>query len=132
MLEMLVSLLAIIVTPSIIETLEFPVPLYGGIIVSNLYYIIAIIFITLIANIVRSFRYCKKKGSYGINSGLKKGVLSGIITILISTIINAIPVLKAPLLALSFIPVIGSMINGLALMIGYLIGYPISMFFGDC
>ena len=133
MLEIIVSLFSIILIPTMISQLNLPIPLlFGGVFVSNFYYLLFIMCITLIANIVRSFRYCKKTGSYGVKSGLKKGLLAGIISVLISVIIKAIPVLQAPLLTLSFIPVIGGMIDGLALMVGYLVGYPISMFFGDC
>ena len=133
MLELLASLLAIILIPTMILQLNLPIPLlFGGVFVSNFYYIIFIIGITLIANVIRSFRYCKKAGAYGVKSGLKKGLLAGIISILINVIIKAVPALKAPLLTLSFIPILGGMLDGLALMVGYLVGYPISMFFGDC
>jgi hypothetical protein len=133
MLEILVSLFTIILVPSIIEQIGLPIPvLFGGVFVANFYYIIFIMLITVIANMVRAFRYCKTPGSYGIRSGLKKGALAGIISVLIEIIIKAIPALQGPLLALSFIPVIGNMIDGLALMIGYAVGYPVSMFFGNC
>ena len=133
MLELLASLFIIILIPTMILELGLPIPLFfGGVFVSNFYYLVFIMVITLLANMVRAFRYCKKSGSYGVKSGLKKGLLAGIITVLISVIIKAIPVLEAPLLTLSFIPILGGMLDGLTLMVGYLVGYPISMFFGDC
>jgi len=131
MLELLASLFVIILIPTMISELNLPIPLLHGI-VSNFYYLLFIMVVTLLANMVRAFRYCKESKSYGVKSGLKKGLLAGIITVLISIIMKAIPVLEAPLLSLSFIPILGGMIDGLALMVGYLVGYPISMFFGDC
>jgi hypothetical protein len=117
-------MIAIIFVPTL--ALEF-FPQIGGVFMNKTYMVLLIILVTMVANIVRALRYCKDKPkSWGINYGWKKGLVAGIIAVVILQFIQLNPEFETPFLVLSFLPGIGSMIDGIILMTGYLAGYLMS------
>jgi hypothetical protein len=87
-----------------------------------------IVVITMITNMVRAYRYCEREKdgkikSYGFSYGIKKGMLCGGIAIGASIIIGFIPILRIPFTIISFIPGLGSVVDGIILALFHLISY---------
>lgn len=92
---------------------------------------IVVLLITVITNMIRSYRNSQCKKSYGIVSGLKKGgLLAGLSSVSI-ILARFLPFLILPLM---YIPGLKNMANGIFTMISYLIGYFLlaTPIFGSC
>lgn len=113
MLETLLATIGVMFTPMLTEGYVF-----------NL---IVIVGITVVTNIVRAFRWCRDgKGrfeSFGISYGIQKGVLCGVIAMAASMAVSFIPILRVPFTVISFIPGLGSMVDGFVLAVFYLLSY---------
>jgi hypothetical protein len=124
MLETLLATIAVLIMPSLLTSYVFPGGLIGSIIIERFAWFGAIFFITFLSNIPRALRHCKEN-SWGINYGIKKGILCGIVSLIGWLIINLIPPLKKIFLIASFIPYVGTMIDGLILSFFYFLSYGI-------
>jgi len=83
--------------------------------------------ITYVMGIIRSLRYCRddkgKIKSYGLYSNMIKGIILGIISIIVILSILFIPILKTPLLIMSFIPGISAAADGILVALSYTLFY---------
>jgi len=130
---MFISMFLILVVP--IVTASY-LPLFGGAIIARFYYVLFIVLITTILNIVRAFRYCKRKPkSYGVNYGWKKGIVAGIGAVSLLTLIQFNPQFETPFLFLSFLPYFDAIKDGLILSVMYALSYMLfgyTIWGGDC
>jgi hypothetical protein len=86
--------------------------------------ILFIMLITLITNMVRAYRHCDSKDhSYGVEYGIKKGLTTGIASNMFLLLLDTVPKLRMPLAALSYIPVLSNMIDGMVLSLSYMVSY---------
>ena len=94
-------------------------------------------FLTVFFTSIRAVRTCEEDEdegrSWAISSGLKLGIFSSIFAVIFYFIIGLIPILKGPILALSFLPYVDDLAEGFWLAMGGTIGYWIGrMFIGIC
>jgi len=139
MLETLVAFILVMFVPTIIESYTMPGGLMGAIVLTKVVTVLAIMLITMLTNISRSYRFCDrdKDGnmeSWGLSYGLKKGLLCGSIAVAGSLAIGFIPILRLPFTVISFIPGVGSMVDGFILSVLYLLSYMIFAYpiWGSC
>ncbi len=83
--------------------------------------------ITYVMGIIRSFRFCRDdKGnvkSYGLYSNMIKGIILGLIAISVIVAIVFIPILKTPLIIMSFIPGVSAAADGILVALSYILFY---------
>lgn len=139
MLETLVAAIMVMFVPTMLESYTMPGGLMGALVLTKVVTVLAIMLITMLTNITRAWRFCKrgKDGSiqsYGISYGLKKGFWCGAIAVAGATAIGFIPILRAPFTVISIIPGLGSMVDGFMLSILYLLSYMIIAYpiWGSC
>lgn len=128
-METFLATLCVLAVPIVTEMFEMPGGFIGALVLPNIIYFVAIVLITMLTNISRAIRLCKrgkkewKEGLWGIKYGARKGLVVASVATLGSFIVNKIPFLKIPFMLLSFIPYVGTMINGIILSFFYLFGY---------
>ena len=138
MLETFLAFIGTLFAPSIVDGMEMPGGMIGALILPKLAVLGVIVGITVVTNIIRALRYCRSKEgkfkSLGIKYGIYKGLICGGIATVALTIISYIPVLRIPFTIISFIPYVGTMIDGFILGIFYLISYMLFAYpiYGSC
>lgn len=127
MFETLLATIGVLFTPTMTKGVSLPGGLVASMVLGYLLNLAVIVGITLITNIVRALRWCRDDEgnfkSFGISYGIKKGILCGCFAIVASIAVAFIPVLRVPFTVISFIPGLGSMIDGFVLAITYLFSY---------
>lgn len=127
MLETFLSALSVFFVPTIVDKIPMPQALgfIGSFIASKFLIVVFAVIITILFNIMRHHRdpQCIKRDSKGVSTGFKKGLLSGIFGISAMTLVKFIPPLEEFFEILSFIPVIGDMVDGWIMALYYTVGY---------
>ena len=138
MIETFLATLGVAYAPTLVDGMEMPGGIIGSLLLPRLYILGFIVAITIVTNVVRALRWCRnKQGKYkstGVLYGLYKGLIAGGFSVIAYTIVTFIPVLRIPFTVISFIPYIGTMVDGFIMSIFYLIGYLMFAypFFGSC
>ena len=138
MLETFLAFIGTLFAPTLVDGLEMPGGIIGALILPKLAVLGVIVGITVVTNIVRALRHCRTKQgkfkSIGIKNGIYKGLICGGIATAALTLISFVPILKVPFTIISFIPYVGSMIDGFILGIFYLISYMLFAYpiYGAC
>ena len=138
MLETILAFIGTLFAPTIVDGLEMPGGIVGALILPKLAVLGVIVGITMVTNVVRALRHCRTKEgkfkSIGIKYGIYKGLICGGIATVALTLISFVPILKIPFTIISFIPYVGTMIDGFILGIFYLISYMLVAYpmYGSC
>ena len=118
-METLIATIGVLFVPNISQVLvgsTFGLPYLVNILI--------IMMITLVTNMVRAYRHCDSEDhSYGIVYGAKKGLTTGIISNIVLLLLDAVPKLRYPLAALSYVPMLSNMVDGVVLALTYFVSY---------
>lgn len=127
MLETLVATIGVMLSPMLTEGLVAPGGLVLSMVLGRIVNLSIIVVITVVTNIIRSLRWCRGDDgsvqSYGAEFGIKKGIVCGLAALGGAFVVSLIPVLRIPFTVISFIPGLGSLVDGIILAFFYLLSY---------
>jgi len=137
MRDTIAAIAGVILAPTISTYIPMPGGFIGEMLFSKIILFLIVLGITIVTSIFRSLNYCRTKDgkfkSFGLNSGIKRGIFCSTTALATYIASGFIPVLKVPFMALSFIPVVGTMVDGMILATGYLFGFMTTyMIWGVC